>query len=108
MIKPQEVRDNMFLFINCLIENPAFTSQTKEQLTTKVSQFGGKDKFVANDNLINRILKTSIVEKIRAIANANEDKALQKLMVAENCVSRVKLIWLMQTELVQKTDTIVL
>lgn len=40
MIKPQEVRDNMFLFINCLIENPAFTSQTKEQLTTKVSQFG--------------------------------------------------------------------
>lgn len=78
MIKPQEVRDNMFLFINCLIENPAFTSQTKEQLTTKVSQFGGKDKFVANDNLINRILKTSIVDKIRAIANANEDKALQK------------------------------
>ena len=51
---------------------------TKEQLTTKVSQFGGKDKFVANDNLINRILKTSIVDKIRAIANANEDKALQK------------------------------
>lgn len=78
MIKPQEVRDNMFLFINCLIENPAFTSQTKEQLTTKVSQFGGKQKFVANDNLINRILKTSIVDKIRAIANANEDKALQK------------------------------
>ncbi|EMG47037.1 TOP2 DNA topoisomerase 2 [Candida maltosa Xu316] len=78
MVRPQEVRDNMFLFVNCLIENPAFTSQTKEQLTTKVSQFGGKDKFVANDNLINRILKTSIVEKIRSIARANEDKALQK------------------------------
>ncbi|CAI5759186.1 unnamed protein product [Candida verbasci] len=79
MIKPQEVRDNMFIFINCLIENPAFTSQTKEQLTTKVSQFGGKEKFVANENLINRILKTSIVEKIRDIAKANEDKALQKV-----------------------------
>ena len=48
-----------------------------------MSQFGGKDKFVANDNLINRILKTSIVDKIRAIANANEDKALQKPMVVE-------------------------
>ena len=57
-----------------------------------MSQFGGKDKFVANDNLINRILKTSIVDKIRAIANANEDKALQKPMVVENCVLRVKLI----------------
>ena len=73
-----------------------------------MSQFGGKDKFVANDNLINRILKTSIVDKIRAIANANEDKALQKPMVVENCVLRVKLIWLMQTKLVQKMDTIVL
>ncbi|CAK9439862.1 uncharacterized protein LODBEIA_P39620 [Lodderomyces beijingensis] len=78
MIKPNEVRDNMFIFINSLIENPAFTSQTKEQLTTKPSQFGGKDKFVASDNLITRILKTGIADKIRAIANANEDKALQK------------------------------
>ncbi|KAI5965889.1 TOP2 [Candida pseudojiufengensis] len=78
MIKPNEVRENMFIFINCLIENPAFTSQTKEQLTTKVSQFGGKDKFVASDELIKRILRTGIAEKIKAIANANEDKALQK------------------------------
>ncbi|MDC6270774.1 DNA gyrase subunit A [Acetobacter pasteurianus] len=78
MIKPQEVRDNMFIFINSLIENPAFTSQTKEQLTTKPSQFGGKEKFIATENLINRILKTGIADKIRAIANANEDKALQK------------------------------
>ncbi|CAL1216968.1 DNA gyrase/topoisomerase IV, subunit A family protein [Candida parapsilosis] len=79
MIKPNEVRDNMFIFINCLIENPAFTSQTKEQLTTKVSQFGGKEKFVASDNLISRVLKTGIADKIRDIANANEDKALQKV-----------------------------
>lgn len=80
MIKPQEVRNNMFLFVNCLIENPAFTSQTKEQLTTKVTQFGGKpsEKLVITDAFITRILKTSIVEKIRSIANANEDKALQK------------------------------
>lgn len=80
MIKPQEVRNNMFLFLNCLIENPAFTSQTKEQLTTKVTQFGGKpsEKLVISDDFIKKILRTSIVDKIRAIANANEDKALQK------------------------------
>ncbi|EGV63849.1 hypothetical protein CANTEDRAFT_104632 [Yamadazyma tenuis ATCC 10573] len=80
MIRPQEVRNNMFLFINCLIENPAFTSQTKEQLTTKSNQFHSKasDKLVISDNFITRILKTSIVDKIKSIANANEDKALQK------------------------------
>lgn len=80
MIKAQEVRNNMFLFVNCLIENPAFTSQTKEQLTTKVTQFGDKasEKLVITDAFIARILKTSIVDKIKSIANANEDKALQK------------------------------
>lgn len=80
MVRPQEVRNNMFLFVNCLIENPAFTSQTKEQLTTRASHFGGKpsEKLVISDNFIKRILRTSIVEKIRAIANANEDKALAK------------------------------
>lgn len=80
MIKAQDIRNNMFLFVNCLIENPAFTSQTKEQLTTRVSQFGGKpsEKFQVTDSLINKILKTSIVDKIRSIVSANHDKALQK------------------------------
>lgn len=81
MIRPQEVKNNMFLFVNCLIENPAFTSQTKEQLTTKVSQFSSKasEKLNITDQFISKILKTSIVDKIRSIANANEDKALQKV-----------------------------
>lgn len=80
MIRPQEVRNNMFLFVNCLVENPAFTSQTKEQLTTRASQFGGKasEKLVIGDAFIKKILKTSIVDKIRAISTANEDKALAK------------------------------
>ncbi|KAK6455269.1 DNA topoisomerase II [Scheffersomyces xylosifermentans] len=80
MIKPQEVRNNMFLFLNCLIENPAFTSQTKEQLTTRVTQFGGKpsEKLTISDQFIAKMLKTSIVDRIRDISTANEDKALQK------------------------------
>lgn len=79
-IKPQEVRNNMFIFINCLIENPAFTSQTKEQLTTRVAQFGGKplEKIVISDQFITKILKTSIADRIRTIVNANEDKEMLK------------------------------
>lgn len=79
-IKPQEVRNNMFIFINCLIENPAFTSQTKEQLTTRVAQFGGKplEKITISDQFIAKILKTSIADKIRTIVNANEDKEMLK------------------------------
>jgi DNA topoisomerase-2 len=32
----------MWIFVNALIENPAFDSQTKETLNTKKSQFGSK------------------------------------------------------------------
>lgn len=77
LIKPQDVRNNMFLFINCLIENPAFTSQTKEQLTTRSTQFGGS-KVTIGDNFISNVLKTKLAEKIRNIADANADKELQK------------------------------
>jgi hypothetical protein len=36
------VKQYMFVFVNCLIENPAFDSQTKETLTTTVAKFGSK------------------------------------------------------------------
>lgn len=80
MIKPQQIKNNMFIFINCLIENPAFTSQTKEQLTTKPSQFATKlkDKLVITDQFIKKLMKTSIFDTIRSIVDSNEGKALQK------------------------------
>ncbi|CDK25475.1 unnamed protein product [Kuraishia capsulata CBS 1993] len=77
MIKPFQVRNNMFLFINCLIENPAFTSQTKEQLTTRPSQFGGK-KMELPDEFVKKVLKSGIVDSVLDIAAANADKALKK------------------------------
>ena len=41
-VKPVMVRQYLYVFCNCSIENPAFDSQTKETLTTvsKV-EFGG-------------------------------------------------------------------
>lgn len=80
MIKPPQIKNNMFIFINSLIENPAFTSQTKEQLTTRVSQFSSKqkDKLVITEQFIKKILKTSIGDTIRNIIDANENKAVLK------------------------------
>lgn len=80
MIKPSQIRSNMFLFVNCLIENPAFTSQTKEQLTTRPGQFAAKqkDRVTISDQFVKKLLKTSIIETIRSIVDANEGKALLK------------------------------
>ncbi|ODQ79069.1 hypothetical protein BABINDRAFT_162139 [Babjeviella inositovora NRRL Y-12698] len=76
IIKPFQVKNNIFLFVNCLVENPSFTSQTKEQLTTRPAQYGGKIEIT--DDFIKKILRTGILDAILETVNANEDKALNK------------------------------
>ena len=44
-LKPAHVKAHMKVFVNCLIENPAFDSQTKEYMTLKQSAFGSKCTF---------------------------------------------------------------
>lgn len=75
-VKPFQIRNNMFLFVNCLIENPAFTSQTKEQMITKVSSFGSK--FTVSEEFIKKVIKTDFIQQILDIAQANADKQLKK------------------------------
>ncbi|KAK5967928.1 DNA topoisomerase 2 [Trichostrongylus colubriformis] len=41
-IKKVVVKNHLCVFVNALIENPAFSSQTKDVLTTSVSDFGSK------------------------------------------------------------------
>ena len=37
-ISPAIVKENLVFFINAIIENPSFSSQTKDTLTTKVNK----------------------------------------------------------------------
>merc|ERR1719453_2471688 len=55
-IKTVHVKNNLWVFINCLIENPAFSSQTKEQMTLKQSSFGSSCN-------LNKAFIDEIVEK---------------------------------------------
>jgi hypothetical protein len=41
-VKAPQIKHHMWLFVNAMVENPAFDSQTKECLNTKKSQFGSK------------------------------------------------------------------
>lgn len=47
-LKPYVVRNHLWVFINCLIENPSFDSQTKENMTRQVRQFGSKCELSTN------------------------------------------------------------
>ena len=75
-IKPQYIKDNLFVFINCFIDNATYSSQTKEKHITKVSDFGSK--FTHTDDFISQIAKLGIIDSILAIAEAKEKKSLQK------------------------------
>jgi len=75
-IKPQYIKDNLFVFINCFIDNATYSSQTKEKHITKVSDFG--TKFTHTDDFISQISKLGIIDSILAIAEAKEKKSLQK------------------------------
>src|SRR5437762_2223490 len=41
-VKPHQIKQHLWIFVNCLIENPAFDSQTKENMTLRPSAFGSK------------------------------------------------------------------
>lgn len=76
-VKPFQIKSHLSLFINCLIENPSFDSQTKETLLTKPSKFGSKWTF--SDDLAKKVVsKTSIVENILEFARFKQNKELAK------------------------------
>jgi DNA topoisomerase II len=75
-IKPVYIRDNIVLFVNSLIDNPSFNSQTKECLTTAKEKFGSKCDI--SDKFITALSKTGIVERVIELASLKENKQLKK------------------------------
>jgi DNA topoisomerase-2 len=75
-LKINQIRNHIFIFVNCLIVNPAFTGQTKEQLTTKSSQFGSK--CTITDEFLKKIAKTEVVTNILHFADKKADQILKK------------------------------
>ena len=61
-VKPSELKQHMFLFLDSTIINPSFSSQTKEKLITEVKDFGST--YEVTNKLIQSILKSEIVNSI--------------------------------------------
>jgi DNA topoisomerase-2 len=67
-VKPHMIKPHLFIFINCLIENPSFDSQTKETLNTTKARFGSSCELP--QSMIDYILKSGIVERTVQMANS--------------------------------------
>ncbi|OAA61395.1 DNA topoisomerase 2 [Cordyceps fumosorosea ARSEF 2679] len=75
-LKQSHLRNHIFIFINCFIDNPAFTSQTKEQMTTKASLFGSK--CVLGDQFLKKIASSEAIQNIIEDAEKKADKLMAK------------------------------
>jgi DNA topoisomerase-2 len=75
-IKPNHVKNNLWVFINSLIVNPSFSSQTKEALTTPVANFGSKCEL--SDDFIKKLAKTEIADRAKLMKSFHDKSGLSK------------------------------
>lgn len=83
-IKPTDIKSRLFLFVNCQVSQPEFDTQTKENLITKL-----KDKVEPSQNLIKKILSSSILEEIIDLILLKEQQAAKRKLRGEK-VKRLK------------------
>eukprot|EP00960_Hanusia_phi_P003893 114767-Hanusia_phi.AAC.1 len=76
-LKPFQIKGHMWIFLNSLIENPAFDSQTKETLTLKPSAFGSKAEF--DDKFFKKLLNgTKIIDGVLSFGQEKQEKDMKK------------------------------
>uniref|UniRef100_A0A8C6G0U9 DNA topoisomerase 2 n=1 Tax=Moschus moschiferus TaxID=68415 RepID=A0A8C6G0U9_MOSMO len=61
-VKAHQVKNHMWIFVNALIENPTFDSQTKENMTLQVKNFGSTCQL--SEKFIKAAIGCGIVESI--------------------------------------------
>jgi DNA topoisomerase-2 len=77
VVRDAFIRDNLMVFVNSIIVNPAFDSQTKETLTTNMRDFGSKFDDI-NDDFIETLAKSGIADRAVAQNQFQESQALKK------------------------------
>ncbi|TDL28967.1 DNA topoisomerase II [Rickenella mellea] len=75
-VKPTQVKNHMWIFVNALIENPTFDSQTKETLTLPSAKFGTKPQLT--EDFLKKVAKTGIVDNVLNWAKFKADQQIKK------------------------------
>lgn len=75
-LKPVHIKNHLWVFVNALIENPSFDSQTKETLTTKTVKFGSG--YDLRDSTIQKVVKSGVVDNILQFAQMRSKLDLGK------------------------------
>ena len=75
-LRPAHVKNYLHVFINCMIENPAFDSQTKENMTTRVADFGSR--CTLPDEFLDKVAKCGVMDLLLNFAELKSTQLLNK------------------------------
>jgi DNA topoisomerase-2 len=75
-VKPASIKEQLMIFVNCTIENPAFDSQTKDYLNSAVSNFGSSCD--VSIKFIEKIAKMGVMSVACSLTEVKENKAVKK------------------------------
>ena len=75
-VKPSAIKEQLMIFVNCTIENPAFDSQTKDYLNTAISNFGSTCEI--SDKFIERLAKMGVMTTACNLTEVKDNKAAKK------------------------------
>jgi DNA topoisomerase-2 len=76
-VKPALIKENLAVFVTSMIENPSFTSQTKESLTTKSTAFGSTCKLP--DEFLEKVhKKLELIDTLMVAQKEKDEKENKK------------------------------
>ena len=75
-VKPNTIKEQLWLFVRCDIDNPTFESQTKDYMNTPSSAFGSACE--VSEKFIEKIAKMGVMDAACALTEVKENKVAKK------------------------------
>ena len=75
-VKETTIKEQLMLFLNCVVENPSFDSQSKECMNTPIKKFGSKCE--VSDKFIDKLAKMGVMEAAISLNEVKENKLSKK------------------------------
>lgn len=75
-VKASVIKEQLMIFLNCVIENPAFDSQCKDYLNTPVPKFGSS--VTVSDKVIDKLAKMGVMKTALSLNEVKQSSAAKK------------------------------
>ena len=75
-VKSSVIKEQLMIFLNCVVENPAFDSQCKDYLNTPVPKFGSS--VTVSDKVIDKLAKMGVMKIALSLNEVKQSSAAKK------------------------------